>query len=409
MIAFFVGTPGSGKSYEAVVKIIDNLKMGRVVCTNIDGMEIEKHQRYLQTITGLSDYQFKNQFFFLNKTDVVQFWKTYQVTSDLEGTLVTTDVPICPKGALIIIDEAHKFFNARDWQNTQNRELGDWASTHRHEGYDLIFITQDIEKVDKQVRTLTEWTYFFRKVNFLGGAVQKRYLCYSYSGDDHRGNPIAKNVRTYDAKVFPAYKSYTTADAKEIGFMSHVNILKHPVFLAIPIVLAFCAYMFSKSSFASGDLFGSKQRLESYDKKQATNAPVVPLSPDSPVAVMQPMSTAQAPPLPVYGPPVADPTPAWRKYPVTAYIKSGAHAVYLVHGLVFQHGQCRHYDDTLKTVSCFGPEVLPPTARPYVQSLAQDEKETEKEKPSDDYSPMGQITYHKSKHLSDDKEPVQIN
>ena len=36
MIVGFVGTPGSGKSYDAVKKILFNLKKGRHVYTNID-------------------------------------------------------------------------------------------------------------------------------------------------------------------------------------------------------------------------------------------------------------------------------------------------------------------------------------------------------------------------------------
>ncbi len=50
--------------------------------------------------------------------------------------------------------------------------------------------------------------------------------------------------------------------------MQHVNILKHPVFFAIPIVLIFTLYMFfGKSSFATGDLFGAKTVLAKAEKK----------------------------------------------------------------------------------------------------------------------------------------------
>ncbi len=292
MIAFFVGTPGSGKSYEAVKKIVDNLKLGRTVCTNIDGMDQPQCQEYMKSVLDMDDYTFRQRFRFLDREQVKRFWRsekiinlTYSKNDDDVFEDVTTEVDelICPKGSLIVLDEVHKFFNARDWNvkdedgRNVNREFGDWASTHRHEGYDLVLITQDIEKVDKQVRSLTEWCYFFRKVNFLGGAVQKKYLCYAYSGDDHNGKPLSKNVRTYHPDYFKCYQSYSSADAKEVGFMSHTNILKHPVFYAIPVVLCFCLYMFfSKSSFASGDLFGVTKVQHKYDnvatpgmKKQA--------------------------------------------------------------------------------------------------------------------------------------------
>lgn len=51
--------------------------------------------------------------------------------------------------------------------------------------------------------------------------------------------------------------------------MQHVNVLKHPVFFAIPIVLAFTLYMlFSKSSFATGDLFGTDKVMKQYAQQK---------------------------------------------------------------------------------------------------------------------------------------------
>lgn len=311
MIVFFVGTPGSGKSYEAVKKVVDNIKLGRVVCTNIDGMDEQEHQEYLKNLLNIDDYEFNTHFRFLSKNQVLNFWgtesKTYTRMIDGEEVSFTRDEYICPKGSLIIIDEAHKHFNARDWQKQENRALADWASTHRHDGYDVVLITQDIEKVEKQVRTLTEWTYYFRKVNFLGGAVKKKYLCYSYSGDDHNGQALAKNIRSYNPLIFPCYKSYTTADAKEVGFMQHINILRHPVFFALPLVLLFCFYMFSKSSFATGDLFGTGKRMKDAQAKielqrkqqnqTAQPKPQLPPPPPAPAMPAPPVSAvpAQAP------------------------------------------------------------------------------------------------------------------
>lgn len=308
MIVFFVGSPGSGKSYEAVKKIVDNLRLGRVVCTNIDGMDEQVHQEYLKNQLDFDDYRFSQQFRFLSKEESSQFWMSRTEEYISGGAIRQKNVPLyCPPGSLIIIDEVHKLFNARDWQKKENRDLADWASTHRHEGYDVVFITQDIEKVEKQVRSLTEWTYFFRKVNFLGSAVSKKYLCYGYTGGEHSGRPLTKNVRTYNPKYFPCYKSYATKDAKELGFMTHVNILKHPIFFAIPVVLAFCVYMFSKSSLATGDIFGtekvmkeSQARIHSAQVKPPSPVPFHPVSssrsnsnPQPPVTPFQPVSSVR--------------------------------------------------------------------------------------------------------------------
>ena len=249
MLVGFVGTPGSGKTYEAVKKIVFNLRKGRHVYTNIDGMDAGPCQEMMKSICQMDDYEFDKKFHFLSKDEVTRFWE------------------IAKHGSFIVIDEIHKTFNCRDWSSQKNNAFADWASTHRHFGYDLICITQDMEKVEKQVRSLLEWTYVFRKVNFFGKAVQKKYICYSYSGDDTSGKALAQNVRTYEDQYFRCYKSYATADSKEVGFMAHVNVLKHPVFLILPVVLLGSLWLFfGKSSFASGDLFGHKKVQAKQDK-----------------------------------------------------------------------------------------------------------------------------------------------
>jgi zona occludens toxin (predicted ATPase) len=174
-------------------------------------------------------------------------------------------------GALIVLDEIHKWFSSREWKTVKNNQFGFWASTHRHQGFDVILITQSMDRVDSAVRSLLEWTYVFRKVNFFGGAVQKKYICYSYGGENTGSSPLAKDVRTYLPNVFLCYKSYVSKDVKELGIMQHVNVLKHPVFFAIPIVFFFTLYMvFGKSSIASGDLFGAKQATTSFAQKKSS-------------------------------------------------------------------------------------------------------------------------------------------
>jgi len=55
MIITHEGLPGTGKTYDAIIKIISNLKKGRVVCTNIEGTDIPIHQeaiKFLSDLTG---------------------------------------------------------------------------------------------------------------------------------------------------------------------------------------------------------------------------------------------------------------------------------------------------------------------------------------------------------------------
>lgn len=397
MIVFFVGTPGSGKSFEAVKKIVDNLQAGRTICTNIDGMDDPICQEYLKNLLQMDDYTFSRRFIFLDKHQVKRFWKTEEIidlkhvhdsaNNTFDDVTTVLNVPICPQGSLVVIDEVHKYFNARDWNEEKtevdengkkvslNRAMADWASTHRHLGFDVVLITQDIDKVDKQVRSMTEWCYYFRKVNFFGGAVQKKYLCYAYSGDDHGGKPLSKNVRTYYPKYFPCYKSYSNADAKEIGFMTHVNILKHPIFYAIPVVICFCLYMFfTKSSFATGDIFGVSKVQHKYDNQiskgmKKTAGPVVMANVTSQHVQSQPVVAA----VPLVVPSLI---PQFIQYKVDGYIIDNGKTILQINGVVVRlpspHVQkySRESGFALAESDFFGPVMHHTLSQPVQQPVS---------------------------------------
>lgn len=282
MITAFVGTPGSGKTYDAVEKIIANMrkiegKEIRHIYTNIEGMDEQACQHYLRDYVEYDDYDFRKYFHYKTDKEIESF-PTY-----------------VKDNSLIVIDEIHKRFSNRDWASEKNKIFADWCSTHRHHGCDLIFITQDMDKVEKHVRSLIQWTYLYRKVDFMGGSVNRRYIKYSYSGDDTSCKPLKTSTGSYNPAVFPCYKSYTTEDAKEVGFMTHVNIFKHPVFFAIPVVLAFTLYLvFGKSSIGTGDILGSKaiaKKHEEMSKQIVKPQPVPDLQPDT---SLQPQQLVQS-------------------------------------------------------------------------------------------------------------------
>ncbi len=251
MIIGYVGTPGSGKTYEAVKTILSNLKKGKVIYTNIDGLEQPICREMIKNVCDLSPYAIERQLKILEPDQLEDFWNHIE--------------PKC----IVVIDEVQKVFSSRDWQSEKNKRFGSWASTHRHHGFEVILITQNPERVDSAVRGLFEWTYLFRKVNFFGGAVQKKYICYSYAGDDTHGQPLVKKINTYNPLVFRCYKSYVNDDIKEQDIRKHVNVLKHPIFFIIPIVFGITLYLFfGKSSFATGDLFGTKKVMTQFDEKQ---------------------------------------------------------------------------------------------------------------------------------------------
>ncbi len=249
MIVADTGTPGSGKTYDAVKTIIDNLRKCRVVYTNIRGMDAPECIEMIKMLTGLSDCGIARHLIFFEPGQEADFWNHVE------------------PGSCIVLDEVQNIFNAREWQSRKNVEFNAWASTHRHYGFDVILISQSIMRIDTAVRALVEWTYVFRKVNFFGSLVKKKYMVYAYGGEEVSGPPLSKAVRTYDPLIFLCYKSYVAKDVKELGIGKGVNVLKHPVFFAIPIVFGYFLYMLFNSGMIRGDLFGTNKKFEAMKKR----------------------------------------------------------------------------------------------------------------------------------------------
>lgn len=273
MVICFEGTPGSGKSYEAIRKIIDNLRLGRTVYTNIDGIDEPLKRESIKSFVGLSDYELETRLVFIPYFQIPEFWKYIKT------------------GSIIVLDEVHKFFSNREWSSVKNQEFASWASTHRHHGFDVVLITQKLEKIDSHVRSLVEWTYRYKKLNMFGSLVQQKYKRASFVGDDTTGKPLDNKVYTYDKRIFQCYKSFVSDDVKELNVMSHSNVLRHPVFLLIPVVFLLFGY-FAYKTYKHGGILGHKpvdnpavasMAVPSKAFMHEFPVPVVPVSVASPV------------------------------------------------------------------------------------------------------------------------------
>lgn len=238
MIVIHEGNPGSGKSYDAVRKIIDALKSGRTVFTNIDGLEKPRCREVIAHLCGITRYALETQLIHLASKQCARFWD------------------IAPAGSFVVIDECHKFWSSRASTTGQNKDMCEWAAEHRHSGYDVLLITQRSTKIDVELRSIADFRYFYRKINVFGSLVQKKYLVFTYLGDEKK-SAFKPERRTYDLAVFAAYNSYV-GDSTEKKVFKTPNILAHPIFIIFALVLIGFLWSFSKSSFATGDPLGYK-------------------------------------------------------------------------------------------------------------------------------------------------------
>lgn len=162
MITLLTGSPGGGKSLYAVSKLIPQyLKEGRTVYTNINGLcyysEVSIHGQIVR----------KN---LIKVKDDLPVWeKVLPLPDDLDWRSL-------PAGSVVIYDEAQQFFPASGRTGLSNDGRIVDLDTHRHKGYDLIYITQHPTLLDSHIRKfVSHHIHLYRKM----GA--KRSILYEWN------------------------------------------------------------------------------------------------------------------------------------------------------------------------------------------------------------------------------------
>lgn len=146
MITCHEGRIGGGKTF-GVLKgwILPALLAGREVCTNVD-LKPEAIKAYLYRVHGfvMADEQIRM----------------------LSGPQMKMAHKSCAPGALLVIDEAHCWFNARGWQsNHKEAEEFMWfLSQSRKVSIDVVFISQSVKNMDAQFARLCESIYRYRNL-----------------------------------------------------------------------------------------------------------------------------------------------------------------------------------------------------------------------------------------------------
>jgi zona occludens toxin (predicted ATPase) len=150
VIAIVTGPPGSGKSFYAVRKIIDSLEAGKFVATNLAMREdwidraVNRHPMRW-AIPG-------------RRRSLLKRWKSHTyLGSELEQLMQVRLRGSGEGRGVMVLDEAHHWMNARTWSDTDRLKLLRFFSAHRHYGWDIYLLTQDINNIDRQVRALFEY------------------------------------------------------------------------------------------------------------------------------------------------------------------------------------------------------------------------------------------------------------
>lgn len=222
MIDLYTGKPGSGKSYYAVRSIIEALQNGRRVWALLD---IKMSGKWAD-VAGLTMDDLKVK---LLLPDSLNF---------------LNDVG---DGDLIVIDESQRWFRAGV---ESNKEYLLFMETHRHKGCDVVILTQDYQKIQRQVYVLAEQVYKFRKMSLFG---LKNYTRISVSagvsGDDH----VKTIWHKFDVSIFTLYRSFDAgADGKKAQTIKY-SIWSSWLFRIALVGLIFIAYVIWGRDWVSAD------------------------------------------------------------------------------------------------------------------------------------------------------------
>jgi hypothetical protein len=151
MIEVFEGRLGGGKSYSAVVRMVDVWRRGGVVCTNVEVI-------WPAVVKYVADH-FRLQ---LEDDQLIKLSEKQIGLFHHHTPSGTADLPV-----LVVIDEAHLVFNARDFSTTDKlyRETLTFLTQSRKVATDVIFISQSALNIDKQFARLVQFVWRFRDLS----------------------------------------------------------------------------------------------------------------------------------------------------------------------------------------------------------------------------------------------------
>lgn len=237
MITLITGTPGSGKSYEAVAHhILPALNSGRKVITNLPfniNYYMKINPSFDRNLFVLIQPTPDNLVPFSTPADFDDEWK------DKNGV-----------GPLYVVDEAHMAFPRGD----KDKKMLEYFTMHRHTGADILLITQQLNQLRREISGLIELSYVLKKNTVLGSSKSYR----KQTRDGTKGAVISTAIHRYDPKIFKFYQSYT------LGGQAEAAQKAKPIWFRWPFIAAAIAFLYVGYAALSGGLnpFGKSAQLQ---------------------------------------------------------------------------------------------------------------------------------------------------
>lgn len=203
-VYLIAGKPGSGKSFEAVKEwAFPAFKAGRKVITNLP-LNLDVWQMFFphSDLSELLDVRPSDGLEFSRPDHYGDSWRHPGLPSGHPEA--GSDHARSGKGPLYIVDEAHRDLPS----GATDKAVIHWFKEHRHEGADVLLMTQEPRDIHRSILALVQAAYWC--TNHAGAGYQDRYSVQVRQGWQKTASPMgASFVRRYDGKYFPLYQSYS--------------------------------------------------------------------------------------------------------------------------------------------------------------------------------------------------------
>ena len=244
MIHGISGKPGGGKSYEAVVSHIIPVvtKDRRKVVTNLP-LNIDRfcniYGEFCRDLIEVIDGQFHNyggEKPFSKREHFLQ----YEDWQNEKGQRV-----------YFFIDECHL---AMPTQGT-DKELTEFFSLHRHHGFDIMLITQNFRKINRDIKDMIVNHYRAIKKSMMGQ--DHKYILKVHDGAvSSNASVVATHEREYEKKFFSFYQSHTKSNsAVDEATSNDIELWYKHWSIKLSVVFFIFGFFIVGSKLSSGDKF----------------------------------------------------------------------------------------------------------------------------------------------------------
>lgn len=304
MIRCFHGLPRGGKSYRALLDLIDELTHGQRNYSGDLPVKWPELNAYLQSKGTNLSKQYPDvlgRCRTLTREEAKEFWRypAPGLTISVDNTkdrlpLYPDGVPVTPHGTLYIIDEAHLKFDSRQWMKTGNA-LTFYLAQHAKLNDEIIFITQHLSKLESRIRNDAEqfvecnntvnrkvYTYFRRPAKL---ETFTRYKCPPAPIDASTSYQLDKEIAAcYDTMQGDGIKGRTVPETRRLkGIPAY--------WLIVPAILL--AYLLTKAPEWAGHAVSGM--ISKYTNVKPPNDAPKAATPDSGKTRSDPASAGNSP------------------------------------------------------------------------------------------------------------------